>query len=58
MKRRDLEKRLNELGFTLYRNGGNHDIFVNQSGATIPVPRHREIKETTAKLILKTAKRA
>lgn len=58
MKRRDLEKKLKELGFVFSHNGGNHDMFKNGSGRVISVPRHREVDEFTAKGILKDAKRA
>lgn len=54
MKRKDLEKILNENGFFLKRNGGNHDIFSNGS-KSIPVPRHKEIQESTVKDIFKEA---
>lgn len=57
MKRRDLEKKLKKLGFTFERNGGDHDIFSSKTGKWISVPRHREINEITAKMILKEAKR-
>ncbi|MBY0584428.1 type II toxin-antitoxin system HicA family toxin [Murdochiella sp. Marseille-P8839] len=57
MKRRDIEKELKKLGFVFVDNGGNHDLFMNEKGIKISVPRHREIKENTAKTILKMAKR-
>ena len=57
MKRRDLEKKLTELGFTFERNGGDHDIFASKSGIWVSVPRHRDINEITAKKILKEARR-
>lgn len=47
-----------EADTVIGRRGGDHDIFANGHGATISVPRHREIKELTAKTILKMAKRA
>jgi mRNA interferase HicA len=36
------------------RNDGSHEIFSNAK-QVIPVPRHREINEMTAKAILKRA---
>lgn len=57
MKRRDLEKELRKLGFVFLDNGGNHDLFMNEEGVKISVPRHREIDEFTAKGIIKEAKR-
>lgn len=54
MKRKDLERILKEHGYILENHGGNHDIFSN-GNKKIPVPRHKEIKENTAKDILKEA---
>jgi len=54
MKRRELIKRLEALGCTLVRHGGNHDWYQNPSTKICqPVPRHREINEKLAKHILK-----
>lgn len=55
MKRRELEKRLQKLGFKLNRHGCRHDIWTNGE-YEIAVPRHHEINEYTAKAILKEAK--
>lgn len=54
MKYRDLIKQLAKFGYVLARNGASHDIFTNGEKEII-VPRHREIKEITAKEILKKA---
>ena len=54
MKRKDLERILKENGFVLERNGANHDIF-SDGNKSIPVPRHKEIREKTTKDILKEA---
>ena len=54
MKRKDLEKRLKSAGFYLHRHGAEHDIYTN-GAKIVPVPRHREIDEDTAKGILKQA---
>lgn len=52
MKRRDLIKKLVNAGFTLIRNGSNHDVY--QCGSvTEPIPRHSEIPEGLARSILK-----
>ena len=52
MKQRDLVKRLEKMGFTFERHGGNHDIY--RRGSDIEkVPRHKEINERLAKAILK-----
>ncbi len=48
MKRKDLEKFLKE-------NGGNHTIW-SKNGVALPLPRHKEIKENTAKSIMKQAR--
>ena len=45
MKRRDLIKKLENAGFKLARNGGNHDVYTR--GKDIEqVPRHTEINES------------
>ena len=54
MKRRYLIRLLEENTCNLLRHGNNHDIYQNQkTGARAPVPRHREIPDSLAKLILK-----
>ena len=55
MKQRDLIKMLEDAGYTLIRDTGNHMIFSNPGHRNIPVPRHKEIKENLAKAILKQA---
>ena len=56
MKRRDLERKLRELGWTLQRHGGKHDVWVGPDGALLEyVPRHAEIHERLARVILKRA---
>lgn len=52
MKRRDLIKRLESAGFVFKCHGGNHDTYVRGSDIE-QVPRHKEINEITAKLILR-----
>ncbi|MCX6124947.1 MAG: type II toxin-antitoxin system HicA family toxin [Proteobacteria bacterium] len=54
MKKRDLEKELTRLGWYLLREG-SHEIWTNGE-LTIPIPRHTEINEYTAKGIVKKAK--
>ena len=54
IKRRDLVKRLKAAGYESVRNDGNHEIF-SDGKQIIPIPRHREINEITAKEILKRA---
>lgn len=55
MKRRDLIKKLEAAGFHLLRDNGNHSIYTAPGKPSIPVPRHTEINEFTAKSILKAA---
>lgn len=58
MKRRDLLKTIRDaahaagLGFESVRSRGAHEVF-SLDGLIIPVPRHREIAEGTARSILK-----
>lgn len=53
-KRWDLVHLLEQAGFQP-RNGTGHERFVHPDGRTTFVPRHREIRSTTAKGILKQA---
>ncbi len=51
MKQRDLIKRLEDGGFIFERHGGNHDIY--RRGSDIEkVPRHKELNENLARMIL------
>jgi predicted RNA binding protein YcfA (HicA-like mRNA interferase family) len=50
MKLRDLLQHLERHGAEFLREGGSHTIYVNRSkGKASAVPRHREIKDFTAK---------
>ncbi|NJL29401.1 MAG: type II toxin-antitoxin system HicA family toxin [Thermoanaerobaculia bacterium] len=54
MKRRDLERKLRERGWTLVRHGGRHDVWSNADGTKSEcLPRHAEINEHLAQAILK-----
>lgn len=54
MKRRDLIKRLEEMGCVLVRHGGKHDFYTNfKTKQSQPVPRHTEINENLAKSIIR-----
>lgn len=54
MKFRDLINRITDEGAVFVRHGGDHDWYRNViTGAMQPIPRHREIKEMTAKAIIK-----
>lgn len=54
MKRRDLEKRLRDLGWNLARHGGKHDVWARRDRELV-VPRRVEINEYTARAILREA---
>jgi mRNA interferase HicA len=54
VKRRDLEARLRVLGWSFLRHGGSHDIW-ERGTRTMAIPRHGEIKENTARAILREA---
>jgi predicted RNA binding protein YcfA (HicA-like mRNA interferase family) len=54
VKRRDLVKYLEENGFYLQREGGNHSIYTNAS-RIVPVKRHRKFDRVTANEICKQA---
>ena len=52
MKRLDLERHMRAHGCALVREGGNHSIWKNPAnGKVAPVPRHREVKEGTARSV-------
>ena len=54
MKRRDLIKKLEDIGCVLLRHGGKHDIYQNpKTGLSQPVPRHREINEFLARKVIR-----
>lgn len=54
MKRRDLIKKLEEMGCVFVRHGGKHDWYQNpKTKVSQAIPRHREIKEQLAKHIIK-----
>jgi len=54
MKRRDLIKKIEEIGCVFIRHGRKHDWYQNP-GTKIsqPIPRHREINENLAKHIIR-----
>ena len=54
MKLADLERHLRRSACVFYREGGAHSIWFNPANRKIAsVPRHREIKEYTARAICK-----
>ena len=54
MKYNELVRALRRAGWVI-THGGNHDIAKNpqKPGVKIPIPRHKEINENLAKMILK-----
>lgn len=52
MKRRILIKILERNGWTMKRNGGNHDIYTDGERME-PIPRHPDINERLASNIVK-----
>ncbi len=54
MKLIDLQKHLNAYGCHILRDEGKHTMWINPAtNFRAPVPRHREIKDSTAKRICK-----
>jgi len=57
LKRKDLIRRLEEMGCLFIRHGGNHDWYQNpKTKVAQPVPRHTEINDNLAKHIIKMLK--
>lgn len=56
MKRKDLDRVLRQAGWNIVA-GGSHDLaaHLQKPGVKIPIPRHREVNENTAKSILRAA---
>jgi predicted RNA binding protein YcfA (HicA-like mRNA interferase family) len=55
MKRQKLLKAIKEKGAVMIRQGGAHEVWESKNGYRFAVPRHAEIKEGTAKIIIKQA---
>lgn len=54
MKRIDLIREIEKSGCVFMRHGGRHDWYQNPATKMCqPVPRHREIRETLARHIIK-----
>ena len=54
MKRRELVRKIEDMGCQLIRHGGKHDWYQNtRTRAVQPIPRHNEIKEFLALSIIK-----
>lgn len=54
VKRRDLVRHLEQHGFRLLREGGNHSIYAN-GPKVIPVKRHSALDRITANELCKQA---
>lgn len=53
-KRKDLVRTLEQAGF-INKGGAKHDKFVHADGRATEVPRHQEIKNGMARIILREA---
>jgi predicted RNA binding protein YcfA (HicA-like mRNA interferase family) len=54
VKRRDLIKKLEQMGSVFIRHGGKHDWYQNpKTKIAQPVPRHRDVKDRLAQHIIK-----
>ncbi len=54
MKRKDLVRKLEQMGCLLARHGRRHDWYTNpQTNTSQPVPRHTEISEGLARHIIR-----
>lgn len=54
MKRTELIKKIESMGYVLIRHGGKHDWYQNlNTKISQPIPRHREIADSLAKHIIK-----
>lgn len=56
MKRRELENALRKLGWRFLRHGGKHDVWTNGEREEA-IPRHREVNERLARVILRRARK-
>ena len=56
MKKRELEKALRQLGWTLLRHGRRHDVWTDGEREEA-IPRHTEINEKLAQTILRRVTR-
>jgi photosystem II stability/assembly factor-like uncharacterized protein len=54
MKRTELIRKITDLGAVLERHGAKHDWYVKkETNVGQAVPRHTEIRESTARFIIK-----
>ena len=55
MKRRDLIKKVESLGYKFGREGNEHTVYKKPGQRPVQIPRHNEVDERTAKSILEVA---
>ena len=55
MKRRELIKRLEKLGYQFKREGSEHTVYTKNGQRQVQIPRHSEVDERTAEKILEIA---
>jgi len=54
VKRKDLIRKLEEMGCIFIRHGANHDWYQNpRTKVAQPIPRHNEVNENLSKHIMK-----
>ena len=54
MKRKDMVRELEKMGYNLIRHGAKHDWYQNpRTKVSQPVPRHSDIKEHLARHIIR-----
>lgn len=56
MKKRELENALRKLGWRFLRHGGKHDVWTDGEREEA-IPRHREVNEQLARVILRRARK-
>lgn len=55
VSRRDIVRHLEQNGYRFQREGGNHTIYTNDKGRSIPVKRHRTFSRVAANLLCREA---
>lgn len=55
VKRRDIIRYLEKNGFFFDREGGNHTLYINNKGVSVPVGRHTTLDRHDANRICKEA---
>jgi mRNA interferase HicA len=56
MKRKDVIRRITELGAVFVREGGGHTVYKNpRTGVALVVPRHSEVSEGVSRRLVRDA---